>query len=420
MSPALSPEAQAVLLIAAAAVGGLAVGVERQWSGHATGPQARFGGIRTFTLLGGFAGVAGWLWTEGYAALATTLVAAAVGLVVVAYASASRRAVDATTEVAALVVVAAGVLAGLQHVRLASGIIAVTVLILVEKSYLHSLVARIDDAEMRAASRFAIMAVVILPLLPSGPYGPLGGVRPRELWALVLLFSGISFAGYIARRAVGAERGYPVTGSLGGLISSTSVTLNFARASRSEPQMGAALAGGVVAASTVLFVRAFVAAVVLSPPFALAVARLLAVPFAVGVAATAIGLRFERGAASEAPPPSNPLQLWNAIQMVLLFQVVLFAVHVVRQEAGDAGLLVSGAVLGFADVDAVVLSMAKSVSAGAQAGVAAQSLAIGIVSNTVLKMVLALALGRSRFRLLAFTGLAVIALATAGSVLLQR
>ena len=420
MGPVSSPEAEAVLLIAAAAVGGLAVGVERQWSGHATGPQARFGGIRTFTLLGGFAGVAGWLWTEGYAALATAFVAAAVGLVVVAYASASRREVDATTEVAALVVIAAGVLAGLQHVRLASGIIAVTVVILVEKSHLHSMVARINDAEIRAASRFAIMAVVILPLLPSGPYGPLGGVRPRELWALVLLFSGISFAGYIARRAVGAGRGYPVTGLLGGLISSTSVTLNFARASRSEVEMGASLAAGVVAASTLLFLRVLAAALILSPPLAMAIIPLVAAPFVVGVAASAVSLRFEQPAARKAEPPSNPLQIWNAVQMVLLFQLVLFAIYLVRREAGDAGLLVSGAVLGFTDVDALTLSMAKSVSTGTQASIAAQAIAIGIVSNTALKMILALALGRARFRVLACAGLALIGLATGASILLLR
>ena len=35
------------------------------------------------------------------------------------------------------------------------------------------------------------MALVVLPLLPSGPYGPWGGIRPRELWALVLFFSGL-------------------------------------------------------------------------------------------------------------------------------------------------------------------------------------------------------------------------------------
>ncbi len=44
-----------------AILGGAAVGVERQRSGHASGPDARLGGIRTFTLLGTLAGIAGYL-----------------------------------------------------------------------------------------------------------------------------------------------------------------------------------------------------------------------------------------------------------------------------------------------------------------------------------------------------------------------
>ena len=63
--------------ILVAAIGGLAIGIERQWSGHATGPLARFAGIRTFTLLGGVAGISGWLWTLGLQALATVLLSAA-------------------------------------------------------------------------------------------------------------------------------------------------------------------------------------------------------------------------------------------------------------------------------------------------------------------------------------------------------
>jgi uncharacterized membrane protein YhiD involved in acid resistance len=52
-------DANASVGIAAAALGGAAIGIERQWSGRAVGPQARFAGIRTFTLLGLLAGTAG-------------------------------------------------------------------------------------------------------------------------------------------------------------------------------------------------------------------------------------------------------------------------------------------------------------------------------------------------------------------------
>ena len=99
---------QAVVGVLIAALGGLAVGLEREWSGHATGPKARFAGVRTFTLLGAFAGLSGWLWSNDFRLPAVVLLISAVALIVAAYASASRRDADATTEVAALVVVAAG------------------------------------------------------------------------------------------------------------------------------------------------------------------------------------------------------------------------------------------------------------------------------------------------------------------------
>ena len=110
-------------------------------------------------------------------------------------------------------------------------------LLLAEKPRLHGFVARLDEPTMLAAARFAVMSLVILPLLPEGPFGPGPGIKPRELWMLVLLFSGMSFVGYIAQRMSGAA-GYPLTGLLGGLVSSTSVTLTFARLSKAHRAAG--------------------------------------------------------------------------------------------------------------------------------------------------------------------------------------
>ena len=107
----------ALLGIVVAALGGAAVGVERQRSGHASGSHAHFGGVRTFTLLGGTAGVAGWLTTLHLVGFAVVLAAGAVALVVAGYVAAGRRDVDATTEAAALVVIGAGLAAGVDGLR---------------------------------------------------------------------------------------------------------------------------------------------------------------------------------------------------------------------------------------------------------------------------------------------------------------
>ena len=405
--------------IAVAALGGAAIGVERQRSGHASGPDARFGGVRTFTLVGGASGVSGLLWSEGSAVLAALILASLLAIVVAGYVAAMRRDIDATTEVAGVIVIAAGVLSGSGNLALASGIIAATALLLVEKSRLHSLVARIDDADLRAAFRFAVMAVVVLPLLPEGPYGPLGGFRPRQLLAIVLFFSGLSFAAYIARRALGTAHGHAVAGLLGGVLSSTNVTLTYARASRAERSPRTALAAGTLGASTVLVPRVMVAVAVLAPHMLRPLAFYLLAPFAVGAAGTFIGLRNAHEPDHVEQEDHNPLQLTSALQMALLFQTVLFAVAWVRQVWGSAGLAASGAVLGLTDVDALTISMAR-VSFSTGPWMAARAIAVGVLANTLLKMTLAVAIGRGTFRVMAGGGLALMALGSGVMLWLAR
>jgi uncharacterized membrane protein (DUF4010 family) len=397
--------------VVVAALGGLAIGLEREWSGHASGPGARFGGIRTLTMLGTIAGISGWLWSLGALAMGTVLLSGCVALVLVAYALAGRRDVEATTEVSALVVVAAGALAGVGYLALASAIIGVTTLALVEKTRLHALARRLDDRAMRAAARFVVMATVVLPLLPPGPYPPWGTVRPRELWVLVLFMSGLSFAAYIARKAAGARHGYLVAGALGGLISSTNVTFAFSRSSRSAPTLRVPLAYGVVAACTMLFLRVGVATAVLNLPVATAVLPYLVPPLILGALVMVTGLRLATGGTEEVRAPSNPLEFGAALQMAALFQLVLIAVEFGRRTWGTAGVLVSGAVLGITDVDALTISMARSAASAIPPALAAQGIAAGILANTLLKLGITVAVGQARFTAIAGGTLAAMAAA---------
>lgn len=403
--------------VVVAILGGAAVGVERQRSGHATGPQARLGGVRTFTLLGTLAGIAGFLIEANFAVPAALLIAGALALTIAGYVRASKKDIDATTEVAAAVVIGAGVLAGLGHLRLSAALTTLTVLVLAEKPRLHDMVARLDEPTMLAAARFAVMSAVILPLLPPGPYGPAPGIRPRELWMLVLLFSGMSFVGFIAQRISGAA-GYPLTGLLGGLVSSTSVTLTFARLSKSQPKQEAPLATGAVAASAMLFLRVAVAVAVLNAVLLPVLARYLLAPFVVSVITLLMAWRSMGDKHSAPHTLRNPLQFRAAIEMAAVFQVVLFAVHYVRAWVGDAGLLASGFVLGLTDVDALTLSMARSVENGTSVDAAGRAIVMGIIANSLMKAGIAGVVGSGRFTWQAGGALVAMAAAGAASLLL--
>lgn len=407
---------EAALRLAIAALVGIGVGLEREWSGHAAGPDARFAGLRTFLLLGMLGGVAGLLAAAGAGAGAAVLASGGVLLAVAAYVMAVRRPgaeLDGTTEAAAVVVVAIGVTAGLGWLGLAAGAGSVVVLVLSEKTRLHWLVGRVGDKELRAALQFAVLALVVLPLLPAGPYGGVLDIRPRALWTAVLLFSGLNYAGYIARRAVGTGHGDGVTGLLGGIVSSTVVTLQFSRQSRDHPERAASLATGAVAASVVLLPRIAVVSAALNPEVAAALALRLVPAFLAGAAATVL---LWRGPMPHGDPAAaadeSPLKLWSAIRLALAFQAAIILVELVGGAWGTSGLYATAGLLGLSDVDALTVAMSRA-DAGLAAGLASRAIVVGVIANTAVKLAMSLALGSPAFRRRTGTGLATLGAALA-------
>ena len=407
----------AALRLAIAALIGLGVGVERQWSGHATGPDARFAGMRTFFMLGLIGGVAGLLLSQGFQIAGAALIAASAGFAIAAFSLAMRRSgaeLDATTEVAAIVVTALGALAGLGWIVLSAATGAIVVLALNEKARLHGTVGQLEEVELRAALRFAALALVVLPLLPQQL--EIGGVtlHPRALWVIVLFFSALNFAAFVARRFVKPQHGYGVTGALGGFISSTGVTLLFSRRSRAQPEIARPLAGGVIAACTVLVPRVLLVSAVIDAAVAARLIAYLGPVLLVGVLLTALSWRGHDGDATPRPEPrsASPLRLGTAIYMAIAFQVAMMAVDYAQARWSVRGLYATASFLGLTDVDALTVSMSRTPD-GLVPALAARSIAVGILANTLFKATMSLTLGAPRFRRFASGGLLLMALAGA-------
>jgi uncharacterized membrane protein (DUF4010 family) len=271
---------------------------------------------------------------------------------------------------------------------------------------------------LRAALQFAVLALVVLPLLPEGPFGGSLDIRPRSLWTIVLFFSALNFAGFLARRAVGPRAGYALTGMLGGLISSTGVSLDFSRKSRREPALGGPLAWGVIGACTVLIPRVIVVSSVLNPAVGLRLCTLLAVPLICGAAMMLIGWRREPDTTEASEPgPESPLRLAAAVQMAVAFQVTMSIIAQVHDLWGTTGLYRSAAILGLTDMDALTMSMSR-LSSNVTTDVAARAVGIGVLANTALKLTLAATIGVGRFRRVAVVGLAVLGAASVIGLLL--
>lgn len=418
----------AAFRLAIAAVIGLVVGLEREWSGHASGPQARFAGLRTFLLLGILGGTAGLLAREGYEILATALAAGGAILAVSSYVMVVRQPGaerDGTTEAAAILVIALGVFAAAVSWLIAAAAGSIMVLALNEKKRLHGAVEHVRQEELRGALQFAVLSLVVLPVLPEGPYFGWAEVRPRSLWMIVLLFCALNFASFLARRSAGEGRGYLLTGLLGGVISSTAVTFGFARYSRQHPGAAASLASGVIGACTVLVPRVLIISAALSTAVALSLAPLIAPAGLIG--AGIVALAWKRSHAWEihgdavepaswlTPDDRHPLRLWVAIRLAVIFQLAMMLIAFVRDLWAVEGLYTTAVVLGLTNADALTVSM-SSPSASISAEIAARAIAIGILANTVVKLAISVAMGSGRFRLLAAGALIAMAASIAAAI----
>ncbi|MCU0254306.1 MAG: DUF4010 domain-containing protein, partial [Acidobacteria bacterium] len=241
----------------ALAIGAL-VGLEREKKKEIEG-EIGVGGLRTFILIAMTGALGGWMsqvlgspWV-----LVAALLAVAAGVVAgyVIEGLHNPRFYGMTTEVAAVVVCLLGSVCTLGHPEVAIALGIATAAVLAFKEPLHRLVARIGTDDIYAGVKLLIASFIVLPLLPDRAVDPWGAINPYKLWLLVVLISAISLVGYVAVRWLGSERGIAITGLAGGLVSSTAVTLTFAKQSREQPHEASTLSLGILIAWLVMAVR---------------------------------------------------------------------------------------------------------------------------------------------------------------------
>jgi uncharacterized membrane protein (DUF4010 family) len=389
---------------------GALVGVERERHKASESPRA-FGGLRTFILLAEAGAVSAWLSLKvstPWIFVATLFIAALAVLTgyVLENRADPKSAVGMTTEVAAIAVTLLGgmVMYGYPEIAVALGI--ATSALLAFKQPLHALVGKLGSDDITAVLKLLIASFIVLPLLPDQPVDPWKALNPYKLWLLVILISSLSLIGYVAVRWLGSAQGTLVTGATGGLVSSTAVSLSFARESRTEPTpaRGNALASGVLLAWVVMFARVVIEVAVVNPGL---VARVL-VPFSVMavVAGLLAFVSYRQSVATEPGesrptaevPLKNPFSLVAATKFGLVFAAVTLVVALTQHYFPGRGLYVVAALAGLTDVDAITLSMADFARQGGDATTATRAIVIASIANTLVKCGLVVFLGSQPLR----------------------
>ena len=407
------PEATQILLptFVALCLGAL-VGLERQVAQEESGGQKDFPGVRTlaFTALLGALAVLMARELGQWVAVALFLASATFLVLRYQYDASAHGDPGYTTETASLCTFAVGALAQSGQLLVATVITIAMVALLRSKRALHRAGELLSPTDMELLIRFLVIAGIVLPLLPDQAYDPYGVLRPRDVWRMVVLISGLSFAGYVLMRVRAQAGGQLVRGLLGGLVSSTAATFAHARDARLADDTRPEEARVVLAVST-SFLRMSIVLAVVAPALLPQVAPSLATMF---VVALVLGIALHRSAADRPPETQlrNPLTLRHAIGFAALYAGVLLLSAAARQTFAAPGTYTVTALAATVGADAPLITLGRLVSGGLlDSAAAAEGIRIVAVTATLGKLVILIGVARRRAVYRAAAALAIVALA---------
>lgn len=387
---ALPPEASAILVALGA---GLLIGIERER--RMKDDSAAPAGVRTFAITA-LLGVLAALSDSQIVFAATAL--GAVVLTAMSYQHSRGSDPGMTTEVALLATFLIGVLAATKPI-LAAGAGVLIALLLVLRAPLHSFVrAQLSDQELRDAVLLAAAAILVLPILPDEPIDPWGVVNPRLVWQLTVLIMLVDAAGYVAQRLVGARAGLPISGLLGGFVSSTAVVATMGKRAKESPKvLPAAVAGAALSNIATVVQLALVLA--LSDRVLLQQLRWVLVIMGVAMAAYgALMLLAAKDKAAPPPPTGRAFRLRTALLFAAAFVLVMLLVAWLQRSFGPGWALAGVIIGGFADAHSTAASVGSLATQG-QIPQSMAAIAVGLVvtTNTLSKLGFAWAGGSAYF-----------------------
>ena len=384
---------------------GLLIGVEREQERRAgEHPGRRTAGVRTCGLLAMSGAIAAILGPVALAVLGGFVAL----IVVVGYRQASAEHPGLTTELSLILAMLIGMLA-MRSAPLAAALAVVTTVLLQSKQLLHRFAREtLSESELNDALLLLASALIVLPILPDGPIGPFESLNLRRLWLLVVLVMAINAAGYIAMRVLGPSLGLPLTGLVGGLVSSSATIGSMAQRSRQEPDLarGCAAAGMASNISTLVVLAVLLTAGDRSVLLQLTPGLLLGGVLTLAYAALLAWHASREGLNAADSLRERPFRIGHALAFAALIAVVLVVSQLLNQWLGSGGALMTALAAGFADAHAVAISMSQLAAGGSLASATASiAVLLALTSNTVTKAALSVAGGNRAFNKAMLPGL---------------
>lgn len=362
---------------------GFLVGLERE-STKIEQQKLVFGGVRTHPIISMFGFGCAWLYQAGVTFMLPAGLLTLGTLTAIAYIAKIRgERYGSTSEVSALLTFIVGALALLVDVWVAMALGIVNTMLLSEKARMETFVERLDKSEFLAVLKFLLVTVIILPVLPDQPFSPFH-LNPASIWKLVILVSTIGFVGYLFSKKLGDHVGLWLSGLLGGIVSSTAVTIASGRMAQKEPDRSKAALQGSLLAGSVMYMRVLVLLAVVNPALVPLAWWKFVMLSAVGVV-LALTVRTDSSPkpGRHNPELQNPFEITPAILFAGLFVLFSIITTLVTKAVGDAGVIGLSAISGLTDIDPFILSVIQGNAMALSFMVAI--VVVAMTSNTIIK-----------------------------------
>lgn len=372
---------------------GALLGTEREIAHSHPGEKAA--GVRTFALITLLGTTLAYL-SQDYPYL--ILVGAGIFglLIIVGYWKIGITDIGMTTEVGSVMAFLLGVLC-YTETGFAVMLTILVGIILALKERSRRLIEKITEEELMDIFKFALIAFVILPFLPNKTIDPFDVLNPYKIWLLVVFISGIGFVGYILIRIFGAKSGTGLTGILGGLVSSTAVTVTMSHRSKESSHILFPALFATVIANTIMFLRILVEVFVVNRGLLYD----LVLPMVAMTAAGSIAAAYfwnKKVPSDIEVDLKDPFRLTPALKFGIFFAFVLVVSKVASQYLGDVGVYTTGILSGLADVDAITLSMATLAGEEVSSEVALRTIILAALSNVMAKTGITILFGSNEFK----------------------
>ncbi len=384
-----------IILISAAL--GTLIGLEREMS-QKHFKIRRFAGIRTFILITLFGTLSAFL-AEKYSDWFLIISFLGFFLFIISsyvVASARFKETGSTTEFAAILAFIIGVMCYQQYFKI-SIILAILVTILLSiKIISHKFAKTMKREEFYAALKFGIIAFVLLPLLPNKIYGPYDVFNPYIIWLMVVFISSISFVGYILVKFIGQKRGIGLTGFLGGLVSSTAVTMSFSERSK-KSRIDNPLVLGTLVASATKFLRVLFVVFVLNRALLDSLILPLVVMFVVSFIISYVFYRMPSKDLKHKIELESPFALAPALKFGAFFVAILYISKISLTYFAEKGIYATALFSGIADVDAITVTMSQLGGTDILLSVAAIAIMLSVFINLIIKAAIGYMFGSRSF-----------------------